>query len=147
MATEPQPPPLNEKLIACVLQHIESHPEEYYQNDWIRLAGSLEDEWCGTLGCFAGWATLLTTPLDKWEGIGQHDNGWGCCYADTTAQERLGLTNREAKHLFTGVDNACLSPVDKRSSIEIIKQRLRDIRIGRGLPPEGVAPNEPDAKS
>jgi hypothetical protein len=145
MAQVPRLPPLNEKLIACVLQHIEAHPEEFFQNDWIRLVGSLEDEWCGTLGCFAGWATLLTTPINQWSRIGVNNSSWGCT-AYATARDRLGLTDAEAHLLFEGVDNACVSLADKQSNIKTIKQRLRDIRIRRGLPPEGVTSNEPNAK-
>jgi hypothetical protein len=59
-------PELNEKLIACVLEHIENHPEEYEQNDWLSVLDLREDgEYCGTRGCFAGWAVALSTPVEK----------------------------------------------------------------------------------
>ena len=57
-------PELNEKLISCVLSHIERDRKHYKQNTWIDLKGTLEDEYCGTRACFAGWTTLLTTPVE-----------------------------------------------------------------------------------
>ena len=59
-------PPLNEKLIACVLEHIENNPKEWDQSEWLDCRGDAQNGWCGTTGCFAGWAVALSTPPEKW---------------------------------------------------------------------------------
>lgn len=122
-------PPLNEKLIACVLQHIEAHPEEYYQNWWVKIRGDVQNEWCGTQGCFAGWTMLLSTPIEQWKSL--DDCLWRQSTINTAAR-KLGLTDDEASKLFSSV-NSCSN---KQATIAIIKERLRAIRCGRGLPPE-----------
>lgn len=43
---------VNVELLEQVMQHITDHPEQHNQNFWV-------DE-CGTAGCFAGWAALLS---------------------------------------------------------------------------------------
>jgi hypothetical protein len=40
----------NAELAYRVLDHIDAHPEQWNQKRW----------WCGTSGCFAGWAVTLS---------------------------------------------------------------------------------------
>lgn len=40
----------NAELAWQVIDHIDAHPESWYQGTW----------WCGTGGCFAGWAVTLS---------------------------------------------------------------------------------------
>jgi hypothetical protein len=124
-------PPLNEKLIACVLEHIEAFPEEYNQNDWILRRGCKSDEWCGTQGCFAGWTILLSVPVARWDSYAQQPC-WRGSYRQTAA-ELLGLTGSEALNLFAGSDSD-----NPHKNLATIKGRLRQIRINRGLPPEAT---------
>lgn len=49
--TAPTP---NAELAYRVLDHIDANPEQWRQGEWI---GEAE---CGTVGCFAGWAVLLS---------------------------------------------------------------------------------------
>ena len=44
----------NAPLAYKILDHIDAHPEQWNQTTWFR-----ESE-CGTAGCFAGWAVVLT---------------------------------------------------------------------------------------
>jgi len=44
----------NAELAYQVLDHILAHPEMHDQGDWFRRTE------CGTVACFAGWATLLS---------------------------------------------------------------------------------------
>jgi hypothetical protein len=44
----------NAELAYRVLDHIDAHPEQWNQGRWI---GKTE---CGTVGCFAGWAVVLS---------------------------------------------------------------------------------------
>lgn len=85
-------PPLNEKLIACVLEHIKQHPEEWEQGTWLDINGCRQDNWCGTVGCFAGWAVALSTPESQWPP--------DTYYIRDRAAELLGITPNEAMLLF-----------------------------------------------
>jgi hypothetical protein len=141
--------PLNEKLIACVLDHIEHHPDEYNQNLWIHLEDrECDQSYCGTQGCFAGWAMLLSTPVNSW--VDRFLNGAKALLNRSAPQQglnnitvdireeaakRLGLTHGEATRLFS------TAYADGRKSLPIIKERLRTIRMNRGLPPDGPAPS------
>lgn len=54
----------NAQLAYMVLDHIDAHPEQWQQGQWI---GNAE---CGTVGCFAGWAVLLSGGhLDSESGL------------------------------------------------------------------------------
>lgn len=44
----------NAELAYKVLDHIDAHPEQWCQGVWV---GQAE---CGTIGCFAGWAVMLS---------------------------------------------------------------------------------------
>jgi hypothetical protein len=126
---------LNEKLIECVLDHIETHPDEYNQNFWCQIADQHQDgEYCGTAGCFAGWAVLLSCPVEKWKGL-PHDtaskdaegNYYPQGYYYEKGRKALGLTNDEASHLFRSANGIPAYDIPR------IKQRLNNIRKGRGL--------------
>jgi hypothetical protein len=136
-------PKLNNKLINCVLEHIEHEvalgTEKYNQNNWGVIDWDKVDKavkegedtevnqtMCGTSACFAGWACMLSTPLKEWRkimgrGIEWHNEG----------QKRLGLTGDESALLFGGTD----AHGGKRQ-LEIIKLRLKVIRESRerGVP-------------
>lgn len=99
--------PLNEPLIAKVLEQITQEPDSWDQSEWAQSS-----EYCDTTFCFAGHAAFLnghTTML------------WSSCYDDDDtlrmasrvevdtgehvaiqlfAQRVLGLTYREADQLF-----------------------------------------------
>lgn len=53
----------NAELAYRVLDHIDAHPDSWNQGDW----------WCGTTGCFAGWAvTLSGCKIDPASGQVEH---------------------------------------------------------------------------
>lgn len=76
----------NVELLQQTMQHIKDHPEQHDQHIWVNS--------CGTAGCFAGWAALLS--------------GWFIedlrYYGDfrwtTFGRELLDLTPDEAFKLF-----------------------------------------------
>jgi hypothetical protein len=129
MSTKPK---LNDKLINCVLEHIEHEVEKgsgaYDQNLWanIRTRGAQVLK-CGTTGCFAGWACMLSTPREEWyEKFGLH-KGWSndvFNWADNAA-EKLGLEEDEANYLFDSCSGS------KRFQLEKVKERLENIREAR----------------
>lgn len=60
--TAPKP---NAELAYRVLDHIDAHPEQWVQSTWVTKTE------CGTAGCFAGWACLLSgEKLDSEEFLG-----------------------------------------------------------------------------
>lgn len=134
-------PELNEKLIACVLRHLEQHPEEYEQNDWCSIHDLNQDgDYCGTKGCMAGWTVLLSTPVEQWKGLPSSVTatypGSGHSWYAKKAQELLGLTDNEAARLFKGASG------DPHRDLQELKARLRVIRYNRGLPMDGPAAEE-----
>jgi hypothetical protein len=118
-------PVLNEKLIDCVLNHIEHNKKDYYQNDWIRLKGCQENDWCGTQACFAGWTVLLTTPVEGWHS--RYQQMWRFRSVSEEAQTKLGLTVGEAEYLFNPASGSAL--VDT----VVIKHRIDIIKMRRAL--------------
>ena len=125
-----QVPELNEKLIECVLDHIETHPDEYNQNIWGWVADQgCDGEMCGTQGCFAGWAVFLSTPVGEWKD--QFGMGESSPYLiPERARKLLGLTILESNILFRYSDY----PAKSTRNVAMMKQRLNVIRAGRGLP-------------
>jgi hypothetical protein len=130
-------PKLNNKLVDCVLEHIEHEVEAgsgaYDQNTWAEIAvgRGREPVQCGTSGCFAGWACMLSTPIDEWrEAFGLMCNVGPRAVANydfsESAQEKLGLTDDEAGYLFGGHNGS-----NKRKQLEAIKGRVRVIREAR----------------
>jgi hypothetical protein len=112
---------LNEKLIACVLEHIEQHPEEYDQSLWAHVEDQEQDgNYCGTTACVAGWACLLSTPVEKW----REPHNYGYYYHE--GARLLGLDVTEASMLFGGAEGD--SP---EANVVIIKGRLDYIRKRR----------------
>ena len=129
-------PKLNNKLVDCVLEHIEHEveagSEAYDQNTWAEIAvgKGRQPIQCGTSGCFAGWACMLSTPIDEWrEAFGLMCNVGPRAVANydfsESAQEKLGLTDVEAGYLFDGHNGS------KREQLEAIKGRVRVIREAR----------------
>jgi hypothetical protein len=54
----------NAELAYKVLDHIDAHPEQWRQQDWISRPDGAD---CGTAACFAGWACLLSGDTPRWE--------------------------------------------------------------------------------
>lgn len=82
----------NIELLEKTMQYIKDHPHDHNQGEW----------WCGTTGCFFGWAVHLSgLELEKdWTVItpGQ----WAGNFLPETAAELLGLTQDEAATLSNG---------------------------------------------
>jgi hypothetical protein len=67
---------------------------------------------CNTVGCIAGWATMLHEPFEAWQqrfAYKDHPKGewkdyadWADINAAYTAQRWLNLSSDEASHIFTG---------------------------------------------
>lgn len=55
----------NARLAYLVLDHIDAHPEQHHQRDFVCRSGpersvAADDMPCGTTACFAGWTVLLS---------------------------------------------------------------------------------------
>lgn len=100
---------LNVPLLTKVLDHVTAHPEEWNQTVWA------VEHSCGTACCVAGWAAVMAGYELKFDGSAVC--GCGCTDAldgDTAsytttgefisdvAQRELGLTESQAKTLFSG---------------------------------------------
>ncbi len=72
----------NAELAYAVLDHIDAHPESWNQGKW----------WCGTGGCFAGWACALSG-----ENPVHADYSWlaGGIHVSDRAAELLGFDDEE----------------------------------------------------
>lgn len=104
-------PVLNVPLLAKVLDHVTGHPGEWNQTMW-----AVENS-CGTLCCVAGWAAIMAGYELKFDsavcscGCTDALDGNTASYTTTNefisdvAQRELGLTEDQAKTLFSGCNN------------------------------------------
>lgn len=101
----------NVPLLEEVMHHIKDHPETHDQSTYL----SQND--CGTAGCFAGWAWLLSG-----QEYFKIDSARDALRVFDGAREVLGLTDREATALF--------SPGNNRSVLELM---VKDLANGDDL--------------
>jgi hypothetical protein len=122
-------PKVNVPLINEVLAYIKKFPDTYDQNAVANSVPVTKENKCGAIGCFGGWAVLLSMPLKK-----RHE------YADDVtlnkAQKLLGLTPEEGNFLFGGASG---DPVD---DYNLIKRRLTHIRESRCVAEGKMRPPE-----
>ncbi len=110
-ALDPLP---NVPLLRKVREHIGAHPEEWWQGSWrIIPDGSLtapsarraqrqvEQPFCGTTYCFAGWATTLAG-LEWINNFAVRDDAGRYVDPGEAAADLLGLSDGEAFNLFHG---------------------------------------------
>jgi hypothetical protein len=127
-------PALNNKLIDCVLAHIEHEVAAgtggYNQNVWaiVEMRGKRALK-CDTQACFAGWACLLSTPQRTWynafnlsTGQSNDDFNW-----EGLGKQKLGLTEDEADYLFCGKQGT------SKQQLAAVKERVNNIRKARAL--------------
>jgi hypothetical protein len=113
----------NLELLDDVMQHIDTHPEEWDQANWF----------CGTTACFAGHACarsgyrpLFHPDLDYTGRVnlsGAEDGDW--CWVGGVAQLVLGLTDEEAQRLF-----------DARNTLDDLHSMVKQIH---GAPDEDLS--------
>jgi len=111
-------PKVNVPLIEEVLEHIKMFPHTYDQNDVARSAPVTGNNECGAIGCFGGWAVLLSMPLSQ-----RHERANNVSLSK--AKELLGLTEGEAYFLFAGASG------NPEKDYELIQKRLTHIRESR----------------
>lgn len=97
----------NAELAYRVLDHIDAHPEQWFQNDWAH-----KNE-CGTSYCFAGWAVLLAGRELIWDGLSEtyDEAAWvvdqrkddGKQWIGDAAREVLGID--DSYDLFRGLNS------------------------------------------
>lgn len=82
--------------LRIIADAIEREPDRFDMTDFGRGV-SLKENKCGTVGCIAGWATSLFSPMPPNEFDPDED-------PDTEREARfvLGLDCGEADHLFQG---------------------------------------------
>jgi hypothetical protein len=79
----------NLELIDAVMDHIDTHPEEWDQCEWI----------CGTVACFAGRAVLI----DGWQddrSTGYVKKNGDRRFVEGLAEDILGLSFSQSGRLF-----------------------------------------------
>lgn len=85
----------NAELAYLILDYIDAHPEQHDQDVWI------QEKECGTAGCFAGWATLLSgdRPNTNHEDDAEAETVWVAVagvdtsqYIPARAAELLGIS-------------------------------------------------------
>lgn len=71
----------NAERLQGTLDYIKAHPEKHHQCTWISFEGGppgqadLSDpdldpvHGCGTVACYAGWASLLYGPEERWRPV------------------------------------------------------------------------------
>jgi hypothetical protein len=98
--TSPTKP--NAALAYRVLDHIDAHPEQWQQESWISRP---DGAGCGTAGCFAGWASMLSGDKPHWwSGPSERTDTVtvdGCQhFLGERAAELLGIPDEDADDLF-----------------------------------------------
>ena len=105
----PADPTPNMPLLRKVLDHIDAHPDEWYQSFWAIRGDLAVDRGvtsdCGTAYCIAGHAVMITGHgVDwAWAGGGGLESTVLCTDGQTipdVARAELGLTRDEAEWLF-----------------------------------------------
>lgn len=95
----------NAELAYRVLDHIDAHPEQWYQPQWVTRPDGAD---CGTAACFAGWASLLSGDEPAWEFAGDEATetilvkagGGEPRMVGVRAAELLGITPDDKFDLF-----------------------------------------------
>ena len=116
-------PKLNERLITKVLQHIKKFPESYEQDIISRECDKTKQTPCGAVGCFGGWAYLLSQPQKKRHQLASND-----VHVLQEARKLLGLTGDESDFLFDTTGNS-----NPRADYKLIQKRLTHIRESRAV--------------
>lgn len=93
-------PEPNLPLLRKVLEHIDAHPEEWYQSSWgIHTPQSA----CGTAFCVAGHAVMLSGEGYTFAPDGEfYDSAELPVHPAEEAQKLLGLLDEEGDFLFAG---------------------------------------------
>lgn len=105
----------NTALLERTMRHVTDHPEVHDQRVWMNE--------CGTAGCFAGWACLLSGwqvmpyTIDGWVTDGDSEE-----LVATVAARLLGLSEWEADMLF-----------DPRNSRDVLALMVKDLVNGDSL--------------
>ena len=118
-------PKLNEKLIGKVLKHIKAFPRSYEQDIVSRECEVTKQTPCGAIGCFGGWAFLLSQPKKKRQRLAQEQEDEETL---PKAAKLLGLTGDESEFLFDTTAN-----YDPKEDYKVIQRRLTHIRKSRAL--------------
>jgi hypothetical protein len=93
----------NTERLQGTLEFLKNHPDQHVQAAWLEgRAGE-----CGTVGCYAGWATALYGPEEGWsqgekDDLWFHDDGRPGAHVSILAEELLDLTEDEGAVLFAG---------------------------------------------
>lgn len=91
-------------LLASIQKLILEEPKRYNQNSWVwLLEEGFDPEYvrrgpaCGTIGCVAGWVSVLTLPRSAIKHLEELSDG-----ISNHAQRLLGLDDDQADELFSG---------------------------------------------
>lgn len=107
-------PEKGRKLLNRVIRHIRTNPKRFNMYLWIARSGGKTP--CGTVGCIAGWCTVLSLDKVKKEELFKEAKSSSeeeletmvmrlCGYSSEdwfqdVAQSLLGITHKEAEVLF-----------------------------------------------
>src|ERR1044071_302790 len=99
---------INVGLIKKIVKHVEADKRRLMMAVWGVKKGTPEGreeggQWpaCGTKGCFAGWAVLLTTPQKKWPSLFSK-RGLFKSSIEEDARKLLGFSFDQAEYVFYG---------------------------------------------
>jgi hypothetical protein len=110
-------------LAAQVLEQITDHPEHHDQSQWLAGTDRLSPDQplaCGTTLCVAGYAARLRgyTLSNEESGTVAFKGDADALPIETVARRELGLTPKDAKHLF--------HPVRSPDVVRAVLQQLAD---------------------
>lgn len=88
---------INVPLLRKTLEYISDHPEEHNQSCWAERGLNTP---CGTAFCAAGHAVQFAGHQIDWEGDEYADTVMGGGTIEQVAAQELGLSGRQANHLF-----------------------------------------------
>jgi hypothetical protein len=108
---------LNTELAERIIGQILMEPERFDMGEWVSETGTIGQlrENCGTSACIAGWAAMLTLPLNARVGGDRATRVFLCDGTDepvsVAAERALGLEPDVADVLFTetGDDEAVVA--------------------------------------
>lgn len=88
---------LNVKLLEKIKKHLKEEPKRYHQGKWVEEVSVWDANApaCGTVGCIAGWAVLLSVPKKRWSFWFRREES-----IKDRASKLLGLDYNQTNYLF-----------------------------------------------
>lgn len=109
----------NTELLKKTLAHIETHQDQWSQNNWITPAEYRDNPECGTAYCFAGWSVALSGYRITKEG-------------------HVPVSQLPPKVLFAIDEDEIWEDYDKETDRDVLMASIADVAtLLLGVPPWG----------